>query len=218
MDFSSEHIYKIKLLHRELLQEIKGKLESFKEIWTKRDDERMWEELVFCLLTPQSKAEMCWRVVENLRSKGLLFKGSVEEICRELSGIRFRNRKAEYIVDARNFFFNFGKPAVSRLLESVGSPFEMREWLVSNVKGMGYKEASHFLRNIGLGEDMAILDRHILKCMMDIGLLDKLPLTMSKRGYLRIEDILRKFSEDIGIALSHLDFVFWYLRTGRIFK
>ncbi|MBC7240292.1 MAG: hypothetical protein H5T71_09360 [Chloroflexi bacterium] len=148
----------------------------------------------------------------------MLFKGSVEEICRELSGIRFRNRKAEYIVDARNFFFNFGKPAVSRLLESVGSPFEMREWLVSNVKGMGYKEASHFLRNIGLGEDMAILDRHILKCMMDIGLLDKLPLTMSKRGYLRIEDILRKFSEDIGIALSHLDFVFWYLRTGRIFK
>ncbi|GAJ17855.1 unnamed protein product, partial [marine sediment metagenome] len=26
---------------------------------------------------------------------------------------------------------------------------KLREWVVKNFKGLGYKEASHFLRNIG---------------------------------------------------------------------
>jgi len=38
----------------------------------------------------------------------------------------------------------------------------MPEWLVKNLTGLGYKEAGHFLRNIGSGK-IAILDRHILR-------------------------------------------------------
>lgn len=34
---------------------------------------------------------------------------------------------------------------------------ETREWLVGEISGMGYKEAGHFLRNIGMGENKTIL-------------------------------------------------------------
>ena len=95
---------------------------------------------------------------------------------------------------------------------------EMREWVVSNVKGMGYKEASHFLRNIGMGEDMAILDRHVLKSMKILGIIDAIPKNINKRDYLEMEKKLRDFSERIKIPLSHLDLLFWSKETGELFK
>lgn len=211
-------ISKIKSLHGRLFYDIEERLRSFKEIWVSGDENRIWEELVFCLLTPQSKAEACWMAVESLKAKGLILEGSEEEIRWELEGVRFRNKKAKYIVEARSIFFNSGKALIKGTLEALGCPFKMREWLVDRVRGMGYKEASHFLRNIGLGEDMAILDRHILRCIIDLGLLDKVPSSLSKGGYLSIESLLRKFSQEIEVPMSHLDFIFWYIRTGRIFK
>jgi len=103
-------------------------------------------------------------------------------------------------------------------LRQIGEPRQIREWLVSNVKGMGYKEASHFLRNIGMGEDMAILDRHVLKSMKILGIIDAIPKNINKRDYLEMEKKLRDFSERIKIPLSHLDLLFWSKETGELFK
>ncbi len=95
---------------------------------------------------------------------------------------------------------------------------EAREWLVNGVKGIGYKEASHFLRNIGFGEELAILDRHILRNLKELGVIHEIPLSLSKKKYFEIEKKMKEFSRSVNIPMSHLDLVFWYKETGEIFK
>jgi N-glycosylase/DNA lyase len=99
-----------------------------------------------------------------------------------------------------------------------GSPAqELREWLVKNVKGIGYKEASHFLRNIGY-KNMAILDRHILKNLVRVGVLNSLPKSLSRTNYLDIEKKFLNFSKKINIAMDELDLLFWSMETGEVLK
>ena len=83
---------------------------------------------------------------------------------------------------------------------------------------MGYKEASHFLRNIGMGERLAILDRHILKNLVLLGVLDEVPMSMNANRYLEIEKRLLDYSDKIKIPADHLDLLLWYKETGEIFK
>lgn len=205
-------------LYKKLLPEIEKRLDSFKKVWDEGNEERIFEELIFCILTPQSKAEICWRAVENLKAKGLIYSVREKEIIDELKGVRFREKKASYIAIARKKFDYFGRPKLKGILGLLKDSFEMRDWLVKNVKGIGYKEASHFLRNIGMGENLAILDRHVLGFMVSMGFIEKVPKNMTRKRYLEIEDILRRFSQEVGIPLAHLDFVLWYNKTGRIFK
>mgnify|MGYP001596399044 FL=1 len=93
-----------------------------------------------------------------------------------------------------------------------------REWLAENVKGIGYKEASHFLRNIGFGKNLAILDVHILKNLKNHGVIKKIPKSLTKREYLNIENKLREFCKKINIPMDELDLLFWSKETGFIFK
>ncbi|MCP8310628.1 MAG: hypothetical protein L6N94_03925, partial [Candidatus Methylarchaceae archaeon HK01M] len=87
-----------------------------------------------------------------------------------------------------------------------------------NVMGMGMKEASHFLRNIGLGEGLAILDRHILKNLRDYDVINQIPKSITKKVYIDIEDKMREFSKRIDIPMDELDLLFWSEETGMIFK
>ncbi len=103
-------------------------------------------------------------------------------------------------------------------LDGFRDPLEAREWLVANILGLGYKEASHFLRNIGRGEEIAILDRHILKNLHRHGVIEKVPDSLSKKEYMRIEGLMKGFSKRTGIPLAHLDLLFWSMETGEIFK
>ena len=124
------------------------------EFSKKKTDDELFSELAFCLLTPQSKARNCWLSIEKLREKGLLYSNSVS-IKPWLNTVRFCDNKSRYIEEAQGKFAD-----VKKILKK--EPEEAREWLVKNIKGYGYKEASHFLRNVGI-TDFAILDRHILK-------------------------------------------------------
>ena len=206
-------VNEIKRIHFSLQEDIQKRLEDFR---LKKNDEEIFAEMIFCLLTPQSKAKLCWHAVENLLKKDLLLKGDNKQIVEELKGVRFKYKKAGYIIEARKFFMK--NDGIKQRLEKFRDTGEAREWLVNNVKGMGYKEASHFLRNIGLGENLAILDRHILKNLNLLGVIQKIPDSLSKKKYMEIEKKMKKFAEEIGIKMSHLDLVLWYKETGEIFK
>jgi len=116
--------------------------------------EEYFSELVYCLLTPQSSAVNAARAVDALRETRLLaqtgrFRGhSPTPVCihpvpqhegkadrRGVCGVR-RNRRHD-CRDARC-------ARIARLARG-------------NVRGLGWKEASHFLRNIGR-RNLAILD------------------------------------------------------------
>jgi N-glycosylase/DNA lyase len=202
-------------LYAPVKTQIENRLGEFRQIWAEGIDEDLFRELVFCLLTPQSRARTCWAAVERLVRKSLIATGSAEEIHKELVGVRFSERKAEYICLARKMF---SSQSLRATLEGFSSPFAAREWLVQNVKGLGYKEASHFLRNIGLGEELAILDRHILKNLMLLGIIKEVPASLSKKTYLDIEKRMTAFSENVGIPMGHLDLLLWYKEAGEIFK
>ena len=123
-----------------------------------------------------------------------------------------------HAVEAREKFTAKGAKSVRENLMDFDNIIMKREWLVENVKGMGFKEASHYLRNIGLGKDIAILDRHIIKNMKLLNIIDEIPKTITKKGYYEMEDKLRTFSKKVRIPLSHIDFVLWYREAGDVFK
>ncbi len=194
---------------------IDARLAEFRHIWETASEEELFQELVFCLLTPQSKAKVCWKAVQRLARKGMIQEKDACRIQEELVGVRFNQRKAEYICLAGEMF---AKKSIRSAIASFSNSFDAREWLVENVKGMGYKEASHFLRNIGLGEDLAILDRHILKNLMLLGVIKEAPSSLSKKAYLDIEKRMITFSGQIGIPMGCLDLLLWYKEAGEVFK
>lgn len=198
--------------------EILRRLKGFKQLWLNGDDEEIFAELSFCILTPQSKAKVCWDAIVRLREKGLLLKGDAKQIEKGLDGVRFKNKKAGYIVSARKFFTNNRKIYIRSLLEGFDNIHECREWLVKNISGLGCKEASHFLRNIGFGGRIAILDRHILKNLERLRIIEKTQRSITRSKYMEIEKKMKAFARQIDIPISHLDLLLWYKETGEIFK
>jgi len=208
-----------KELYPPVKNKIISRLNEFKRIWNRGNEEDIFAELVFCLLTPQSKARSCYDAVGCLLERDLLLKGNKSQIAKELRGkVRFHNTKAKHIVEARKIFSERGKLSLKKMLVQFNDPKEAREWLVENIKGLGFKEASHFLRNIGKGENLAILDRHILKNLELLEVINEIPTSLSKKKYLEIEKRMKDFAENVKIPMSHLDLLFWYKETGEVFK
>lgn len=203
---------KIKDDYNFLKNKIIKRLNEFKKVLKESSDEDIFAELTFCILTPQSKAKVCWAAVENLKNKKLLFDGNKSQIIKELKGIRFKNKKANYIICARKKYEKVKK------IIFCNNPYDVREYLVKNIKGIGWKEASHFLRNIGLGDNLAILDRHILKNLKELNIINDIPEYLSKKVYLKIEEKMNMFAKKINIPISHLDLLLWCKETGEMFK
>jgi N-glycosylase/DNA lyase len=196
-------------------QRIKNRLKAFKKVYKDKD---IFSELCFCILTPQSKATRCDKAITELKKGGLLYAGSEKSVRSGLKGrARFHNKKAAYLVAARKLFTNNGKIDFKNKLGRK-DVFKTRKWLVRNIKGLGYKEASHFLRNIGLGRDITILDVHVLRNLKRLGVIDKIPASLTEKNYLDVESRMRAFAEGAGIPLEELDLLFWSNETGYVFK
>ncbi len=207
----------LQALYGEKKGAIQKRLADFRQVMQWSDDD-VFAELSFCLLTPQSSAKTCWEAVTALKADSLLLKGQPGDIEPHLSKVRFGETKARYIVGAREMFTKDERIQLKSRIESFYNPFELREWFVDNVKGLGFKEASHFLRNVGLGEGFAILDRHILRNLVAYQVIPEIPVSLTKKRYLDIEDRVRRFAAKIGIPMADLDLLFWSKETGWIFK
>ena len=211
-------IEELRILYDSKREEIRLRLYEFKKIWRIGTKEEIFTELVFCILTPMARGKSCWAAVENMMRRGVLFTGDRSQIVKELKGARFIYKKSEYIVEAREKFLIDSKVSIKSIISKINDGLKAREWLVKNVKGIGYKEASHFLRNIGFEHNLAILDRHILKNLKLIGVIEEIPSSLSRRRYFDIEERMIEFSKAVQIPMSHLDMVMWYKETGEIFK
>ena len=218
MTFDSRSVDQLRKIYLLKKKEIVSRLREFERCWNDMSDEEIFTELSFCLLTPQSRAKFCWDAITSLKKENLLLKGSVARIREKLHCVRFHNKKAQYVVDARRLFMNNGRISIKPLLGKFADIQECREWLVKNIRGLGYKEAGHFLRNIGFGKDIAILDRHILRNLNLLGVIEEIPESMSRKKYLEIEKHMAEFAKEINIPLAHLDLLLWSKETGEIFK
>ncbi|NQT95719.1 MAG: N-glycosylase/DNA lyase [Candidatus Omnitrophica bacterium] len=204
-------------VYRKKKPQIKRRLKEFRRFETATNKD-IFAELTFCLLTPGTKALNGDKAVKNLKRSGLLFNGKEHSISKSLRSIvRFHNNKASYIVAARRFFKN-GKGIDIKSRLDKKNIIGTRNWLAKNVKGLGLKEASHFLRNIGLGRGLSILDVHILKNLKRYNVIKEIPDSINRRTYIEIEDKLRIFAKKVSIPIEELDLLFWSNQTGFIFK
>jgi N-glycosylase/DNA lyase len=213
-----DQVREIKGIYDHKREEIRLRLREFEKIWEVGTNEEIFAELVFCILTPMARGRYCFIAVENMVRTGILFTGDVAQIARELNGARFIYKKSAYIVEAREKFLRHSTVPLKSIIGRIDDGHEAREWLVQNVKGIGYKEASHFLRNIGFEQNLAILDRHILKNLQSLRTTEEIPGSLSRRRYFDIEKGMKEFSEEVRIPMSYLDLVLWYKETGQIFK
>ncbi len=204
-------------IYNNIKDDIAKTLTAFQEVYTKADNNEVFFELAFCLFTPQSKAKSCWAAVNMLVDNNLIFEGNKDQIAQKINTVRFRNNKAGYLIEARQRFIE-SNTSIKETLNSLQTPEMMRLWFRKNIKGMGMKEASHFLRNIGFGEDIAILDRHILRNLQAANIIPEIPKSISDKKYIEIEDKMRNYAKKLGMPLAHLDIVMWYKETGEIFK
>ena len=208
----------IRATHRARRVAIRARLAEFAAIWASRSDERLFEELVFCIFTAGASARMGLRSVEAVRP--LLRDGAHDELTQVLLGRhRYPAARAGYIVATREFLQADCGLRLRERLDSFADPIERRDWLArtKGVKGLGYKEASHFLRNIGL-RGYGILDKHILRCLHEVGVLES-PLPPANRTrYLDVEARLKQFAKEQQIDFDELDLVLWSMKTGEILK
>lgn len=186
--------------------EIKSRLKQFKKIGRSGK----FKEFIFCLLTPQSNARKCWDAVEEIFKLDRFEDKRIKDILKTRT--RFHNNKTAYVIEAEKSWKEI------KLLLDNKNTLKKRNIIADKVKGYGLKEASHFLRNIGLSNNkIAILDRHILRNLKKLGIIkeDKIK---SEKDYLNIEEKFVEFSNRIKIPMDELDLLFWSGENGEIFK
>ena len=187
---------------------------------SKTDDERLFEELCFCIFTANTSAEMGLKAVDAVRN--ILIDGTAEEMTKKLEGIyRFNVLRPQYIIHTREYLKNEFDFKLKEKIESLKNDAdELRKFFAINpgIKGLSYKEASHFLRNIGFN-GYAILDKHIINSLIEFNVIDKdtkLPLTL--KTYPGVEKKMKLFSNEIEIPMDELDLLLWSRKNGRILK
>ncbi|OQA31823.1 MAG: N-glycosylase/DNA lyase [archaeon ADurb.Bin336] len=197
-------------------KDIKKAIEGYSKVW--ESEESIFEEMCFCILTPQSSAKQADKVIKQLKEKNLLEKGTAKEKEPYCKNVRFFRTKAKRLEEAQQ---KFPKNKLKKILIENGlplNPLKAREFLVKEVNGYGLKEASHFLRNIGFGKEIAILDRHILKNLVKCKVIESVPKNLSKKTYLEIEEKMKGFCKRNKIPFNELDLIFWSNETGEVFK
>ena len=196
------------LRNSNIKSEVDNRLNEFKELNTSED---WFSELCYCLLTANSKAETALNIEEELKGKGFhSYSQSEIKRCIRRNKHRFHNNKSKFIVEAREH-----KDIKGIITEK--NQIEARNWLVNNIKGIGYKEASHFLRNVGYN-NVAILDRHILNLMVENDIIKEKPNTLNKNNYQEIEKKLGKLAKFVDMSHAELDLYLWFLKTRKILK
>jgi len=194
--------------------QIQTRLQEF-QTFKDRSTEDWFEELCFCILAANAKSQTSWNIQKELQYKGFMNK-TEEEIAQIIlkNKHRFHNNKAKYIREAR--LYKEIKQIVNNLLKEVGEQ-GAREWLVRNIKGFGYKEASHFLRNTG-SKNLAIIDRHVLSLLEEHNCIKEKPRTMTRNEYKNIETILEKITKELKMTQAELDLYLWNLKTNKVLK
>lgn len=203
-----------KQLHQSYLKKkksIKIRLNDFASI----PQNAYFYELAFCLLTPQSSQANAEKVIEELKAKRFREKAfdPTQHLRDPMHYIRFHNVKSARLLELRKVF-----PKVyPHLLNKSEDPRRLRDLLLAKVKGLGWKEAGHFLRNIGF-RDLAILDRHILKHLNRLKVIPEIPKSISPKKYKEIESSFFEYASQVNIPMDELDLLFWSEETGEIKK
>ena len=204
-------ITRVEKLKKSPLKEVVDKRMKEFSYFRNASNEEVFLELCFCFMTANFQAKKSWEIQKEIGS-GFWEMGE-EELQLKLKelGHRFWPQRGTRIFEVR-----WLKDKINSELEKFSDEIEMRKWIVENLKGLGMKEASHFLRNVGYF-DVAIIDKHIINILVSEGLIEK-PKTLSVKKYLEIEEVLKELGIKTGLNLGELDLYLWSEQTGKVLK
>lgn len=209
---------------RSLCPSISEKLDDRKSIrWCEYE---LRKELVGCVIGSQIRNETAVNITENLEQAGLLddkqwhcknngkFESRIYEVLiGEKSGVAHRSRhrfpkaRAKQLAQARD---ELSKASITERLSINNTPKLMRKVFADHIPGLGPKQASMFLRNVGISYDLAILDTHVLRFMDMQGIL---PLNKVRigtiAGYERAEQHIVDYADNLGYPAGYLDWAIW---------
>jgi N-glycosylase/DNA lyase len=206
--------------------------------WFDYSEQTLWYELVSCILGSRVKFEHAQSAANQLLLSGLLEinnftsnSGCHEPKIRALLSTpiypsinyprkkikyRYYRLRASHICRTAKMIYESGH-CIKDLLLSSTSSFIARERIVEMTVGIGMKQSSLFLRNIGFSNDLAILDVHVINYMNLIGLnLINYESIKSRKMYENTESKLRLYAKTMGLALANIDTAIWVVM--RVFQ
>ncbi len=201
-------IVRLETAYQKKKSKIKNRLEEFSQ---NRDstDEKIFYEICYCILTANGSAR-AGREAQKCLERANFWKTGVIGNC--LRNVRYNENKKKFILHNRKNIIEDGLALQKYLF---GDSLSLREKVAKDsehFKGLGWKASSQFLRNIGF-RGLAILDRHILKNLKELGVLERIP-ALTKKNYLEIEQKMKGFCEKIGISMDELDLLLWTEESG----
>ena len=222
--FYEEHNYKKQFLflrpmrdefHRHFMRVrpmVRKRLKEF-EKFLGHDDEKLFEEMTYCVFAANSSASMADSALKIL--KPILWTASLEDYQKAVhKKVRFYNVRSKYLYHNREKIMELGGLKI-HLNEK--TPHERRDFIRKHFKGFGLKESSHFLRNIGF-RGYCIVDKHVLNVMKDLDVLKTNVPPKNENEYFKIEDKIKKFAKENNYDVDELDLGMWSFKTGKVMR
>lgn len=206
-----------------------------------KGERKLLSELVLCILSSQEKYEVALGAMKMLQKDNVLkipqnrieLKEIKREIKRTLSRpirfnyngkgysrrLRFFNKKCDYIIQTvQNIYLN--DLTIKEILSSKCCIQETRNQIINYSIGLGPKQASMFLRNVGYHSELAVLDKHVIDYMKMMGMTTTSTTGFSNiRQYQIAELRLKSYAETYNVSLLHLDMAIWTtMRTLKTWK
>ncbi|WP_073072999.1 N-glycosylase/DNA lyase [Thermosipho atlanticus] len=205
-----ELIEEIKRIYSNAKEEVEKRWAEFENLGKNGTEEELFIELSFCILTANWTAKDGIKAQKEIKDGFLTL--NLEELENALRkvGHRFPKARSKYIYENRWI--------LGKLKEIVSNDTnDARVFLVNNIKGIGWKESSHFLRNVGKC-DVAILDKHVLRLLKKYDLIKEIPKSWNKNRYLSIEKIFKQVAQEFGECPGKFDLYLWYYLKGVVEK
>lgn len=189
------------------------------------DERGLWWELSSCILSSQVPYSLAVAATAVIDAESLLLtdRNNSEELIQRLVDLlstplivegrprsyRFPVARARHLAATRAVI-SAENCSLRELVDGFNDASETRAWFVKHVPGVGPKQASMFLRNIGKSYDLAILDRHVLNYMSKLGLYSGSDHFISGlTQYRRHEAVLREHAQEMDCPVGLLDWAIW---------
>lgn len=191
-------------------KEIRARLAEFQK---PRTEQFLWEELIYCLFAANSSGKMAETAVALLGP--IHSKATLAQLQAKVhKKVRFYNVRSRFFHENR-LFVKSTHGTLSKMLESFTNVYELRNYLADQFLGMQFKEASHYLRNIGF-TGLCIVDKHVLFLMKEFGVLKSAKPPKNRKEYLAIEEEILAFAKKQKYDVDVLDLALWSYRSGHI--
>ena len=190
-------------------EEIQNRLLEFKQAFKEADDHQIFRELSFCILSSGVGPKIAGQCVSAIGEK--LVNGEENELLGRIGAIhKYAENTSHYIVFTREYLKEKHGFLLKSLVSSFEDRVERRDFFAKNpgIKGLGYMQASHFLRNLGFS-GYAILDRNNLASLFELGVTGKMKYPLTKKRYLETESLMTKAAHELGISLDEFDLLLW---------